>query len=133
MNRRGVSEIIGSVFLVSFVIAVSVTFASFYYETNYNILKCDIGLLEINDIGIDNYWAEMILINNGDYPFNATLKYFDSVTINNFESNGMSDILPKEKRNVSFRITNITDNSIQIGFDIVTDDQSSYCMREVSV
>ena len=100
-------------------------------DISFENLSCEIQLFDVYQVDDDNYWAEMILYNNGDYVFDASLKYFDSITILNLKSDPLTDIIPGDTANLEFQFTGVLDDSVSMGFDIVNNDQTEFCIKEV--
>lgn len=102
-------------------------------QINLETLSCEIQLYEVYPVSDDNYWVEMILYNNGDYTFDATLKYFDNITISNLSHDNLIDVRPTNTVNIEFQFTGDIGDYVTMGFDITTDDQKSICTQEAKV
>jgi len=102
-------------------------------QMNLDTLSCDILLYEVYEISENNYWVELILYNNGDYTFDATLKYFDDIIITNLLHDDLMNIKPNDKVNLEFAFSGVIGDHITMGFDVTSNDQSAFCIKEIEI
>ena len=132
-NRRGVSGILEAMLLIGIVtVGVGIVAVSLS-QLNLEVLSCEVQLFEVYPVGDDNYWVELILHNNGDYTFDATLKYFDDIVITNLLHDKLEEIRPGDIVNFEFQFSGIIDNTITMGFDITNNEQSAFCTKKVEI
>jgi len=131
-NRRAVSGILETMVLIGIVTIGAGIVAVGLSQMNLETLSCDIQLFEVYPVN-DNYWVELILYNNGDYTFDATLKYFDDITISNLSHSDLTDVRPTNTVNLEFAFTGNIGDHITMGFDIIHNDQKSTCTQKVKI
>lgn len=132
-NRRAVSGILEAVFLVGIVTISCGIVAVYVHGLDFDTMSCEVQLLKVYKVNDDDYWVELILYNNGDYTFDATLKYFDNITITNLSYDDLIDVRPMESANLEFQFTGVIGDSVTMGFDVTTDNQKSTCIKEVKI
>ena len=132
-NRRAISGILEALLLISIATVGLGIVGVGLSQSNFEKLSCNVMMLEIYDIGDNQYWTDIILFNNGDYTFNSTLKYFDNITITNLKHNTLHDIRPGNTTSMEFQFTGVIGDSISMGFDINTKDQKTFCIKEVRI
>jgi len=132
-NRRAVSGILEAMLLIGIVIVGIGIVTVGISQMNLDSLSCEISLYEVYQISDDNYWVELILYNNGDYTFDSTLKYFDDITITNLLHDDLIDVRPSDTVNLEFAFSGIIGDYITMGFDITSNDQSAFCIKEIKI
>ena len=132
-NRRAVSGILEAMLLIGIVTVGAGIVAVNLSQTNLETLSCEIQFFDVYKVGDDNYWVELILYNNGDYAFDATLKYFDDITITNLLHDNLIDVRPRDIVNLEFQFNGIIGNTITMGFDIIHDDQTAFCIKKIII
>jgi len=132
-NRRAVSGILEAVMLIGIVTVGAVIVAVGLSQINLETLSCEIQLYDVYKVADDNYWVEIILYNNGDYTFDAALKYFDTITITNLLHDNLIDVRPGDIVNLEFQFSGIIGDSITMGFDVTYDEQSTFCIKKVEI
>lgn len=132
-NRDAISGMVESLLLIS-IVSVGVGIVGYSMsQINYESLSCDVQFLKIYQINTNEYWVEMIVLNNGDYTSNATLKYFDEITIKNLQYGSLFNIRPGNTTHIEFGFVGDIGNTVSMGFDIITENQKSFCTKEVIV
>lgn len=131
--RRGVSGILEAMLLIGIVTVGAGIVAVGLSQINLDNLSCEIQLYDVYKVSDDNYWVELILYNNGDYTFDATLKYFDSITIENLLHDNMINVRPGDIINLEFQFTGIIGDDITMGFDVTNNEQSAFCIKKVEI
>ena len=132
-NRHAISGILEALLLISMVTVGLAIVGVGISQINLENISCDVTMLEINEIGNNEYWVDSILFNNGDYTFNATLKYFDELTIKNLKHDGLNNIRPGNTTSMEFQFTGVIGDSVTMGFDVTDNDQQTFCIKEVRV
>jgi len=132
-NRRGISGILEAMVLIGIVTAGAGIVAVSLSQINLETLSCEIQLYTVYKVGDDNYWVVLILYNNGDYTFDATLKYFDSITIENLLHDDLIDVIPGDIVKLEFQFSGIIGNTITMGFDITNNEQTAFCIKKVEI
>ncbi len=132
-RRQGVSGILEAMLLIGIVTVGAGIVAVGISQINLDNLSCEISLYEVYEISDDNYWVELILYNNGDYTFDSTLKYFDDIIITDLSHDTLEEIIPGDKVNLEFQFTGIIGSTITMGFDVIHDEQSTFCIKEADI
>ena len=135
-KRHAISGIIEALLLISIVIISLGIVGIGLTQINLETLSCNVELLEVYNIGDNNgdeYWVDMIILNNGDYTYNATLKYFENITITNLKHDSFYNIRPANTTNIEFQFTGSVGKSILMGLDIINYDQKTFCIKEVNI
>ena len=132
-RRRGMSGILEAMLLIGIVTVGGSIVAVGLSQLNLDNLNCEIQFFDVYKISDDNYWVELILYNNGDYTFDASLKYFDDITITNLLHDTLNEIRPGDKINFEFQITGTIGDDITMGFDVIYDEQSAFCIKKVKI
>ncbi len=133
-RRRAVSGILEAMVLIGIVTVGVGIVAVGLSQINLETLSCEIQLFKVYPVGGDDYyWVELILYNNGDYIFDASLKYFDSIAIDNLSHDDLIDVRPGDKVNLEFVFTGNIGDDITMGFDIIHDEQSAFCIKKVEI
>ena len=129
-NRRGISGILEAMVLIGIVTVGSGIVAVHLSQLNLETLSCEIQLFKVYEISDDNYWVELILYNNSDYTFDAALKYFDSITIENLLHDNLIDVRPGDIINLEFQFTGRMGDDITMGFDVIHNEQTAFCIKK---
>jgi len=132
-NRRGISGILEAMMLIGIVTVGGGIVLVGISQINLENLSCEISLFEVYEISDDNYWVELILYNNGDYTFDGSLKYFDDITITNLLHDNLSNVRPSDKVNLEFQFSGTIGDDVTMGFDIISNDQSAFCIKTVEI
>jgi len=132
-SRRGISGILEAMVLIGMVTVGAGIVAVGLSQLNLETLSCEIQLYEVYKISDDNYWVELILYNNGDYTFDSSLKYYDTLIIENLSHDKLEEIRPGDIVNLEFGFTGDIGNTITMGFDITYDEQSAFCIKKVII
>jgi len=133
-SRRGVSGILEAMLLIGIVTVGAGIVAIHLSQINLETLSCEIQLLKVYKVGgDDNYWVEMILYNNGDYTFDASLKYFDDIAITNLSHDDLIDVRPGDIVNLEFQFSGVIGNDIAMGFDVIYDEQTAFCTKKIII
>ncbi len=132
-SRRAVSGILEAMVLIGIVTVGAGIVAVGLSQINLDSLSCEISLYEVYEISDDNYWVELILYNNGDYTFDSTLKYFDDIIITDLSHDVLNEIRPGDKVNLEFQFSGIIGSTITMGFDVIHNDQSTFCIKKVEI
>lgn len=132
-NRCGMSGILEAMLLIGMVTVGAGIVAVSLSQINLETLNCEIQLYTVYKMADDNYWVELILYNNGDYTFDASLKYFDSITIENLLHDDLINVRPGDTINLEFQFTGIIDNDITMGFDVTNNEQTAFCTKKVEI
>jgi len=132
-NRRAVSGILEAMVLIGIVtVGVGIVSVSLS-QINLETLSCEIQLFKVYPVSDDNYWVELILYNNGDYTFDAVLKYYDTITIDNLLHDDLVDVIPGDIVNLEFQFSGIIGNNITMGFDVIYDEQTAFCIKKAEI
>ena len=102
-------------------------------QINLETLSCEIQFFRVYEVGDENYWAELILYNNGDYTFDGSLKYFDSITVTNLLHDDLMDVRPGDIVNLEFQFIGNIGNTITMGFDVMYNEQTAFCIKKVII
>ena len=132
-RRQGVSGILEAMVLIGIVTVGGGIVAVSLSQMNLETLSCEIQFFDVYKVSDDNYWVEMILYNNGDYTFDASLKYYDTITIDNLLHDDLIDVRPDDIINLEFQFTGIIGDDITMGFDVIYDEQTAFCIEMVEV
>ena len=132
-NRRGMSGILEAVMLIGIVTVGGSIVAVSLSQINLETLSCEIQLYNVYKVGDDNYWVEIILYNNGDYTFDATLKYFDDITIENLLHDDLIDVRPGDVVNLEFQFAGNISDDTTMGFDVIHNEQTAFCIKTVEI
>ncbi len=132
-KRQGVSGILEAMVLIGIVTVGGGIVAVSLSQMNLETLSCEIQLFQVYEVGDANYWVELILYNNGDYTFNATLKHFDDIKKIDSSDDDIIDVRPGDKVNLEFQFTGNIGDDITMGFDIIHDEQSAFCIKKVEI
>jgi len=132
-NRRAVSGILEAMVLIGIVTVGGVIVAVSLSQINLETLSCEIQLFQVYPVSDDNYWVEMILYNNGDYTFDAALKYFDDIAITDLLHDDLIDVRPSDIVNLEFQFSGIVSDDITMGFDVIHNEQTAFCIEMVEI
>ena len=132
-RRQAISGILEAMVLIGIVTAGAGIVAVGLSQINLDSLSCEIQLYKVYPVSDNNYWVELILYNNGDYTFDATLKYFDDITITNLLYDNLIDVRPGETVNLEFQFSGIIGNIITMGFDVIHNEQTAFCIKKVEI
>jgi len=132
-NRRAISGILEAMMLIGIVTVGGGIVLVGMSQMNLNNLSCEIQLYEVYEISDDKYWVELILYNNGDYAFDALLKYFDDITITNLSHDDLMNVKPSDTVHLEFSFTGDIGDEITMGFDIISNEQSTFCTKMVEI
>ncbi len=132
-SRRGMSGILEAMILIGIVTVGAGIVAAGLSQLNLETISCEIQFFDVYKVSDDNYWVELILHNNGDYTFDASLKYFDDITIKNLFHDGIIDVRPGGIVNLEFQFTGIIGDDITMGFDVIYDEQTAFCIKKVKI
>jgi len=132
-SRRAVSGILEAMILIGIVTVGAGIVAVSLSQINLDNLSCEIQLFQVYPVSDDNYWVELILHNNGDYTFDATLKYFDDITITNLSHDKLEEIRPSDTINLEFAFSGTIGNTITMGFDVTHNEQTVFCIKKVEI
>ncbi len=132
-RRQGISGILEAMVLIGIVTVGAGIVAVGLSQINLDNLSCEIQFFDVYKVSDDNYWVELILYNNGDYTFDATLKYFDDIIITNLLHDGITDVRPGGIVNLEFQFSGIIGDSITMGFDITNNEQTAFCIKEADI
>jgi len=132
-NRRAVSGILEAMVLIGIVTVGAGIVSVSLSQLNLETLSCEIQLFKVYPVGDDNYWVELILYNNGDYTFDAALKYFDTITIEELFHDKLDEIRPGDTINLEFAFTGVIGDDITMGFDVIHNEQTAFCIKKVEI
>jgi len=132
-SRRAVSGILEAMVLIGIVVVGAGIVAVSLSQINLETLSCEIQLFQVYSVSDDNYWVELILHNNGDYTFDATLKYFDDITVTNLLHDELEEIRPSDTINLEFQFTGTIGDDITMGFDITNNEQTAFCTKRIEI
>jgi len=132
-NRRAVSGILEAMVLIGIVTVGAGIVTVGLSQINLETLSCEIQFFDVYKVGDDNYWVELILYNNSDYTFDASLKYFDDITMNNLLHDDLIDVRPGDTINLEFQFTGAIGDDITMGFDVIYDEQTAFCIKKVEI
>jgi len=132
-NRRAISGILEAMLLIGIVTVGGSIVLVGISQMNLETLSCEIQFFDVYPVGDDNYWVELIVYNNGDYTFDGSLKYFDEITITDLSHDSLNEINPNDKVNLEFSFTGNIGDDITMGFDIISNDQSAFCIKTVDI
>jgi len=132
-NRRAISGILEAMLLIGIVTVGGSIVLVGISQINLESLSCEIQFFDVYEIGDDKYWVELILYNNGDYTFDASLKHFDEITITDLSHDSLNEINPNDKVNLEFSLTGNIGDEITMGFDIISNDQSAFCIKNIEI
>ena len=132
-NRRAVSGILEAMLLIGIAVVGCGIVLVGLSQINLDSLSCEIQLYEVYEISDNNYWVELILYNNGDYTFDGSLKYFDDIIITNLLHDDLVNIKPNDKVNLEFAFTGNMGDNITMGFDIISNNQTAFCIKEIKI
>jgi len=132
-SRRGMSGILEAMLLIGIVTVGCGIVAVGLSQLNLETLSCEIQLYKVYKVADDNYWVELILYNNGDYTFDASLKYFDDITIDNLFHDDLIDVRPDDMVNLEFQFTGDMGDDITMGFNIIHDEQTAFCIKKIKI
>lgn len=132
-KRRAVSGILEAMLLIGIVTVGGGIVAVHLSQLNLETLSCEIQLFDVYPVGDDNYWVELILYNNGDYTFDASLKYFDDIKIENLSHDDLIDVRPGDKVNLEFQFRGNIGDDITMGFDITNNENTAFCIKKVEI
>ncbi|MCJ8307336.1 MAG: hypothetical protein HRU07_09835 [Nitrosopumilus sp.] len=132
-KRQATSDLMIAIMLVGIAVSSLAVLGYGLSATSCENLSCKVQLFYVYPIDSSNYWVELIILNDGDYPFDAHLRNFDAITISNFTTDGLTGIIPGDMVDIEFQFTGTVGNYLDMGFDIVSDDQSSFCTKKVAI
>ena len=133
-RRQGVSGILEAMVLIGIVTVGGGIVTVYLSQINLETLSCEIQLFQVYSVGgDDNYWVELILYNNGDYTFDATLKYFDDMTIKNLLHDDLIDVRPGDTINLEFQFSGVIGDDITMGFDVTNNEQTAFCTKKIEI
>jgi len=132
-SRRVVSGILEAMLLIGIVTVGAGIVSVSLSEMNLETLSCEIQLYTVYKVADDNYWVEIILYNNGDYTFDASLKYFYDITIENLLHDDLVDVMHGDIINLEFQFSGIIGNDITMGFNITNNENIAFCIEKIKV
>jgi len=132
-RRQGISGILEAMLLIGMVTVGAGIVSVSLSQINLETLSCEIQLYTVYKVSDDNYWVELILYNNGDYIFDASLKYFDDITIENLLHDNLIDVRPGDIVNLEFQFSGIIGNTITMGFDVIHNEQTAFCIKKIEI